>query len=191
VRAVALAGLAWILLVAAMSQAGFSGEGRYALPGAALVSVAGAVVLARLARGHGRAAAAVLLLVLLAAAAPRLARLPDVHAGLAHAAALDADLARAVAAAGGRDAVLACGRPYVGPYRGPLLAWHLDVQKRAVGFAPRAPGTVFRSALRAGGPVEPTAPAGFAERARAGRWQVLARCAGAGAGAQPRSGRSG
>ena len=37
----AAAGVAWITLVAAMAQAGFSGEPRYALPGAALVAVSG------------------------------------------------------------------------------------------------------------------------------------------------------
>ncbi|CAA9508678.1 MAG: hypothetical protein AVDCRST_MAG45-1760, partial [uncultured Solirubrobacterales bacterium] len=38
---VAAGGVAWTLLVAAMSQLGFSGEARYALPGVALVTVAG------------------------------------------------------------------------------------------------------------------------------------------------------
>lgn len=41
--AVAAVGLAWIAVVAAMAQAGFSGEPRYALPGAALLAVSGAV----------------------------------------------------------------------------------------------------------------------------------------------------
>ena len=39
-------GACWILLVALMAQAGFSGEPRYALPGAALVALSGAVGLA-------------------------------------------------------------------------------------------------------------------------------------------------
>ena len=41
-RPLLFAGLAWIALVAVMAQAGFSGEPRYALPGAALVAIAGA-----------------------------------------------------------------------------------------------------------------------------------------------------
>ena len=44
-RPVLYAGLAWIALVAAMAQAGFSGEPRYSLPGGALVAIAGAAAL--------------------------------------------------------------------------------------------------------------------------------------------------
>ena len=46
----AAVGLAWIGLVAAMAAAGFSGEPRYALPGAALVAVSGAAGLVTAAR---------------------------------------------------------------------------------------------------------------------------------------------
>ena len=45
------AGAAWVLLVAAMAQAGFSGEPRYALPGVALASAVAAAGLAR--KGSG------------------------------------------------------------------------------------------------------------------------------------------
>jgi len=170
--ALALAGLAWILLVAAMSQGGFSGEARYALPGVALLTVAGAVTLAALPR---RAALAGLLLVALLAL-PRLAALPAQRDALAWSAGLDRDLAAAVAAAGGRQAVLACGTPVTGPYRGPLLAWHLRVPKARIAFAARAPGVVFRSRLRPERAPEPAVPAGFAPLARAGRWDVHAAC---------------
>src|SRR5829696_1287313 len=58
-RMLALAGGAWVALVAAMAQAGFSGEPRYALPGVALLAVAGAAGLARaLATSASRAGAA-------------------------------------------------------------------------------------------------------------------------------------
>ena len=53
-------------------------------------------------------------------------------AAQAHQWALARDLGGAVRAAGGREAVLACGRPYVGPYRGPLMAYALRVTKRTV-----------------------------------------------------------
>jgi hypothetical protein len=81
-----------------------------------------------------------------------------------------------VAAAGGREAVLACGRPYVGPLRGPLLAYHLDVEKRRVGFAPTPPGTVFRSRLHRDATAEPPTGPAFAPATRVGRWEVLAAC---------------
>ena len=181
----AAVGLAWIGLVAAMAQAGFSGEARYALPGAALVSVAGAAGLSRLARRAGgwrRAAGVAVGALVVTAAVPRAAELPAVRETQAHHWALQSDLTRAVTAAGGPKAVLACGRPYVGPLRGPLLAYHLGVPKHVVepDRPPAAPGVVFRSALTAGSDPTPPVPAGFATVVDAGAWQVFESCTGAG-----------
>jgi hypothetical protein len=192
VRPILFAGLAWIALVAVMAQAGFSGEPRYSLPGGALVAIAGAaglVVAARAAarsgsagerggargRGAARWGAAVIAVALLVAAAPKLARLDDLHRDQARAAQLVTDLKRVIATGGGRDAILACGRPYVGNLRGPLLAYHLDVEKRRVQFEPVAPGAVFRSRLYEDSAPEPDAE-GFAPRVRAGHWELLVRC---------------
>jgi hypothetical protein len=175
----AAAGAAWLGIVALMAEAGFSGEARYALPGAALISISGAagIVLAARATSRPHLVAAATLLVALAAA-PRLAHLPDVRRDQAYQWRLAGDLADAVRAAGGRDAVLACGRPYVGPLRGPLMAYRLDVAKHVVepDDPPRAPGVVFRSALTATAAPAPEVPPRFAETARAGAWQVLAAC---------------
>jgi hypothetical protein len=191
-------GAAWVLVVALMAQAGFSGEPRYAVPGAALVGLSGAVGLAlstAASRGGSRpgdgtnvvsipytVVKATLVVVLAVAAAPRLASLGDVRAEQAHQWRLAGDLAGAVAAAGGADAVLACGRPYVGPLRGPLMAYRMGVEKRLVepDDPPRAPGVVFRSALHPSSEPAPEAPAQFSEVARNGSWQVLAACGGAG-----------
>ena len=147
-RLLLAAGLAWIALVAVMAQAGFSGEPRYALPGAALVAIAGAAGLARdvgdASRRERRPARRVALAALAAAALllvaawPKLADLDDLRRDRAWAAGLAGDLEDAIAAAGGRRAVLACGRPYVGDLRGPLLAYHLDVEKRRVAFVAAA-----------------------------------------------------
>lgn len=186
----AAAGLAWIGVVAAMAQAGFSGEPRYALPGAALVAVSGAVGL-DVARRHldraatvagapavARSAVAAALAVVVVAAAGRVAALDRVRSNQAHQWALQADLAEAVEAAGGRAAVLACGRPYVGRLRGPLLAYRLGVPKHAVepDLAPAPPGVVFRSALDAGGERSPAVPPGFEPVGRVGTWEVHRRC---------------
>ena len=104
-----------------MAQAGFSGEPRYALPGVALLAVAGAAGLARAARPRrhwpspDRGARAVRgARRSRSPRVPALADLPRVRAAQAHQWALARDLAGAVRAAGGREAVLACGRPYVG-----------------------------------------------------------------------------
>ena len=177
----AAAGAAWIALVALMAQAGFAGDPRYALPGAALIALSGAVGLVLAARAWrrapGRALAAAAILVALAAA-PRVAELRDVRAEQAYQWRLAGDLAAAVEAAGGAGAVLACGRPYVGPLRGPLMAYRIGVAKHLVepDEPPRPPGMVFRSALHPAATPAPAAPPRFAEVARAGTWQVLAAC---------------
>jgi hypothetical protein len=167
-------GAAWVLLVAAMAQAGFSGEPRYLLPGVTLLSVAGAAGLVLL----GRRGVAVTVVVLLAAAVPRVADLPRLRDAQAHQWALSQDLAAAVAAAGGRAAVLACGTPYVGRLRGPLMAYRLEVPKRDVepDDPPRPPGVVFRARLTAASLPAPAAAPPFVRRARAGEWEVLAHC---------------
>jgi hypothetical protein len=172
------AGGAWIGLVAAMAEAGFSGEPRYALPGAALISLAGAVGLVLGVREFGRAAPLAAVLLVAPAAVPRLADLPALRSSQAYQWRLAGDLGDAVTAAGGREAVLNCGRPYVGHLRGPLLAYRIGVAKHVVepDDPPRPPGVVFLSALNATATPAPTAPQGFTEIARSGTWRVLAAC---------------
>jgi hypothetical protein len=186
-RALAAAGGAWVALVAVMAQAGFSGEPRYALPGVALLAVAGAAGLARAAAAPalrpaalgGRAAVAAAGAIVALAAVPALVELRDVRVAQAHQWALARDLDAAVAAAGGRDAVLACGRPYVGRYRGPLMAYTLEVTKRTVepDAAPHAPGVVFRARLTSGSEPAPDAGPPFRAAGRVGEWEVLRSCA--------------
>jgi len=169
-----LGGLAWVALVAAMAQAGFSGEPRYALPGVALVAIGGAVGLV----GAGpRAVGWGLAALVVVAALPRAVALPRVGTAQEYQWQLSRDLERAVLTAGGRDAVLRCGTPYVGPFRGPLMAYRLRVAKHRVqpDRAPSAPGFVFRSRLTRRADLAPEAPA-FALHARAGVWEVRARC---------------
>ena len=112
------------------------------------------------------------------AAVPALLELRDVRAAQAHQWALARDLDAAVAAAGGRDAVLACGRPYVGRYRGPLMAYALEVTKRTVepDAAPHAPGVVFRARLTSRSDPAPDAGPPFRAAARVGEWEVLRSC---------------
>ena len=201
----AAAGGAWTLLVAAMSELGFSGEARYALPGVALVTVAGMAGpfalrsvrseddtgLARPARSEGgaivagRPLAAAMTTALAATALLRGEVLRVELDRVAHGAALAADLERAVALAGGAPSLLRCGPPYVGPYRGPMLAWSLGVHKAQIGFEPTMPGVAFRSRLGRGGPVAPARPPGGTVLAwRTARWRVEASC-GPGAGDGP------
>ena len=168
----AAVGAAWVLLVALMAEVGFSGEARYALPGAALITVAGAVAIA----GLPRAFVIVGALLVAVAAVPRVIDLADVRADQRHKWALARDLDRVVAKVG-RDAILRCGTPYVGPYRGPLLAYALEVAKEDVepDATPRPPGVVFRSRLLRDAPVTPAAD-GFGPLDGVGAWDLHARC---------------
>ncbi len=180
-----LAGAAavWLLLVAAMSEVGYSGEERYLVPAAAAVAVLAGVGLADAVAVVGRtmrplrAAALAGALVLLAA--PVAFALPDARraaADLRHAAALHRDLERAVVAAGGEKVVRSCGRLFAGRYRFPALAWRLDVHIADVSMEPRAPGVLFRSRLTRTSAAIPDPPAGFVPRAVAGEWTVFADC---------------
>ncbi|HVL91975.1 MAG TPA: hypothetical protein VM264_01385 [Acidimicrobiales bacterium] len=192
----AAAGAAWIAVVAAMAQAGFSGEARYSLFGAALVSVTGAVglagaahrlVLGATSRAPARdfaprslrwAVAGAVVVAVGVAVVTRAAALGGMRAEQAHQWRLQADLLHAVEAAGGRGAVLACGAPYVGRLRGPLAAYRLGVAKHEVepDDPPAAPGVVFRSALAAGATPAPVVPPGFTRIGGRGLWQVYASC---------------
>jgi hypothetical protein len=175
----ALAGLAWIAIVALMAERGYSGEPRYAVPGAAALAVSGGVGAAWLharARRRSAAAGAAAAVVALAALVPFVAaRAAGTAAELRRAAAdarLYGSLDDAVAAAGGRDAVLACGRPVVGRLRGPATAWALRIHRRDVAFAPAAGGVVLRSRIRPGVAVQPPPPPGGAVVARSARWEL-------------------
>jgi hypothetical protein len=184
-RPLVIAGAAWVALVALMAQAGFSGEQRYLLPGVALLSIAGAAGWWKLSTSaglnfphHSKVVTSILAIAIAVAAAPRIADLPDLRAAQLHQRALARDLDRAIARAGGPAAVRACGTPYVGPLRGPLMAYHLHVPKRAVepDALPRPPGVVFRARLTAASAPAPTAAAPFRPAGHAGEWEVLAAC---------------
>ena len=164
-----------------MAQAGFSGEARYALPGVALIALSGAAGLVLAARRSPRPAAAALLAAALLAVpvGSRAADLGGVRAAQDYQWRLASELGDVVEAAGGRRAVLACGRPYVGPYRGPLMAYRLGVVKAAVepDAPPRAPAVVFRSALTRRAEPSPRAPTGARTLVRTRLWRVSSACA--------------
>ncbi len=85
---------------------------------------------------------------------------------------LSAALPVAVTAAGGRERVLACGRPATGRYRGPVVAWALRVSKRVVQTPAGGDGAVLRSRVRRGARVEPAAPPGAQLLATSVRWRI-------------------
>lgn len=159
------AGLAWCLLVALMAEAGFSGEARYALPGIAAIAVAA---------GAARIPKPLLAILLIATALLSLSEIRATGERLDSTGELAADLEQAIEKAGGRDALLACGRPAAGRYRGTLLAYALDVPKRTI-RADGEPGDVtFRSRLAHEHALSP-APAGRLLVAH-GRWRIETSC---------------
>ena len=169
-RALALAAAAagWVTLVAVMAERGYSGEPRYALPGVAALAVAGAAGLARV----PLRALLVLALVALPFGAARLGSIAGELERAADDAELYGSLDDAVAAAGGRDAVLRCGRPVVGRLRGPALAWALDVHKSEVGFDAAAGGPIFHSRIRRDAQVMPAVDPRSRTLGRSARWRV-------------------
>ena len=158
-------GVGWCLLVALMAEAGFSGEARYALPGVAVVAAVA---------GAARLPGMLMIALIAATAALTAGELRDLPGRLASGDALARDLRVVIDRAGGRDAVLACGRPAVGRYRGTMLAYALDVPKRTVRADGRPGAVTFRSRLAAERDLSP-GPAGRL-LAQAGRWRVETRC---------------
>lgn len=179
---------AWIVIVAAMAQAGYTGSRRYLVgPAALLALLAGgglALVVHALRDRPARIAVAVAIgVVVLVAAAPTLrsdARLVGTARGVEREL---SDLRAAVALAGGRRAVLAVGHPAVNPVAQTALAWDLHAPLTSVQATwnstrrrPRwsPPAIVFRGPEHDFGPA-PAIPRGRPVRrvGRAGGWLVL------------------
>ena len=127
--------IAWVAIVAALTQAGFTGNERYLFPAVATICVlggvgAGILLAAGVARGRAGAIAAALLLVAVSApfALERARALAGYRAEAGERARTIAGLEAAVARAGGRERVLACGSPAVTrPGTQGTLAWELRV----------------------------------------------------------------
>ncbi|MBW3592542.1 MAG: hypothetical protein KY396_02515 [Actinobacteria bacterium] len=180
VAALAFAAFAWVALVAAMSELGYSGEERYLVPAAA-----GAAVLAGLAVARGVSAAprsgplaeaAAALAVAAFVVVPAVPGLREGARDVAYAARLHRDLPRALADAGGASSLRACGAPFAGRYRFPAVAWRLGVHVSDIAMRPREPGVVFRSRLRHEAAPSPDVPEGWARVGGAGAWEVHAEC---------------
>lgn len=182
-----LLGVAWIVEVALMAQlVGTSGEPRYSLPGAALIAVSGAVGVVTIGRRARELAGrhAVAARALMAALATTLVAAMGLRAGgsaaeLRHAAdqtELTATLPAAIAAAGGRQRLVACGRPATGRYRGPVVAWALRVPKRTVATPSARGDVVLRSRIRRTASIQPAPLAGGRALGRSTRWLIEGRC---------------
>jgi hypothetical protein len=151
-----LAGLAiaWLALVAYMTQDGFSGNQRYLIAPAALLIVLSGAGAGRLLRRGGRlpARGAVRQGLVLGAAAvvaagfavPSIARLSPTMRSLGYQAELAGELPGLVRDAGGAAALKRCGDAYTGPFLVPMVAWNLHLHTQQVQLEPQTPAVVFR-----------------------------------------------
>jgi hypothetical protein len=172
----ALSAVGWVAIVSAMTAAGYPGNPRYLAAAAAAGSVlagVGAVRLAAALRVPPPAALVVALAVGLIAAAGLVDWIREVGVRSERRAALPA----AIAAAGGRDALVRCAPPRtVRPARS-LVVWELDVPALGVDDPPRGPAVVVQMKPYGGGALEPPADAGtYGLRARNAGWAVRAAC---------------
>ncbi len=154
-------GAAWWIVVAIMTQIGFSGNNRYLVLGAALIEIAGGVGWGWLAlelgravpryvaplrsAGHGALAtvrwgalALVLAVFLLLPnfVANNLIDIQRTHRSLTYQARLRADMASAVGRLGGPAKVLRCGTVMTEGFQVPMLAWNLGVHTLRVQASP-------------------------------------------------------
>jgi hypothetical protein len=185
----------WVAEVAVMTNDGFSGNARYLIMPAAIVCVLAGVGIGWLVRALPRRVAggalAVAVLAIAAAvgfAAPSVNRLDAVRASVYYQARLSDGLRDAVAQAGGRDRLLACGTPYTGAFQVPAVAWLLHQHTTVVRSAsapgdppPQVPAIVFRSKTTSRShPVPPIDSIGGEAAvdtfAIAGGWRIVGRC---------------
>jgi hypothetical protein len=145
-------GLAWLLLIAVMTQAGFSGNNRYLVLGAALINVVGAVGWGWAAFGLGglalratrRAIAPAGVLAALIAVflfipswiGANVVDLPATHKALNYQARLRTDVTSIVHRAGGAGKLLRCGAVMTDGFQVPMVAWTLGVHTIVVQAPP-------------------------------------------------------
>lgn len=176
-----LGGIGWIAIIAVMTEAGYAGNPRYAVLAAAVfcvlagVAVAWAVrfVAARAGPLAGGAAALVLIGGSLALAGDELRAVDRALEENRSQAVLADTLPGAIGEAGGREELVACGKPYTGKYRVPLLAWHLGLHIREVTVIPELPAVLYYAH---GSPPLGTGRLPFTTLAQEGPWTIMAAC---------------
>jgi hypothetical protein len=143
VLAIGALGLSWILLIAVMTQAGFSGNNRYLVLGTALIVVVGGVGwgwlagwigagVRRFARRAppgltGAIVAAALFMALPPWIGGQVVDLPATHRALNYQAQLRSDVKLAINRAGGAARLLKCGRIMTEGFQVPMVAYALGV----------------------------------------------------------------
>jgi hypothetical protein len=190
-RVLAAGALAWVLLVAVMTQAGYAGNPRYNVAAAAVGCVLAGLGVATIARRRpavgGLAGAALIGAVLLFTADD----LADQAGQLGERADRRTDLDALVRRAGGAAAIRACAASRTAQPMKAMLSWRIDEAMEHMADPPRAPATIFRASPGYDGePAEPSIPPGFAPVTEQGDWTLAAAC-GDGRPLTPSAARSG
>jgi hypothetical protein len=175
-RLLAAGAAAWVVIVAAMAQAGYAGNPRYLAAAAAAGCVLAGVGAAAVARARWPAVTALVALVAVVTVSDIGDRLTEVQKRQTQRRGLDA----LVTGAGGPAALLACGTPRTSLGLRSSVAWRLGVPMANLDDPARPPGVILRAATPTGGPVQPVLDAAqlraFRERSRAAGWQLWTAC---------------
>jgi hypothetical protein len=180
-RGLAAGALAWVAIVAVMTQAGYAGNPRYNVAPAAVCCVLAGVGVALVARRARAPAAGWALATALAAGvlAFTAGDLSDQLGELGDRADRRVQLDEVVARAGGAEPVRACAPAFTVQPMKAMLAWWIDASMAHLADPPRVPGAVFSAPPGYdGGPALPVPPRAARPVARAGEWTLAAACAG-------------
>ena len=169
-RALALAGVAYVLIIAVTSQAGFAGNPRYLVPAEALFCVLAGVGAARL----GLPLAVALAVALAITQAGHIRRdLESIGWRAQQREQLDVALARA----GGAPALEACGDVQSGNYWRALVSSRLDADIAVVARPRDGVRVLVRGPASDGGPYEPDRiPGGLTRRVALPDWEIWTAC---------------
>ncbi len=192
--AVAVGATVWIGLITIMTQAGYSGNPRYAILGIALITVLAGVGLARVVQvaaylgrrrgagpGAGLAGAAAAAVVIAGmwslGGSNRFGRIDRLDRAMSYQALLRSELPGAIRLGGGRAGVGACGPVTAGAFEIPMIAWYLHRHARDVREGAPPTGTVFQSRSTGHAKLDPAVrPGAVRPVAQAGPWRVLSSC---------------
>jgi hypothetical protein len=169
-------GVAWFLLIAGMTEAGFAGNQRYLILATAAAAVLGGVGATRVLQGidvlgrrtfksprAGPATVITTFVLAIGISAPFIVEKANntgrVLGGLRHEALVYHDLKGIIAEAGGRERLSTCGGIFSGPFQTQMVAYLMHIHGIQVGWrVTPAPGVAFRTRTVPNGPlvVKPT-----------------------------------
>jgi hypothetical protein len=164
-------GVAWFLLIAGMTEAGFAGNQRYLILATAAAAVLGGIGAARVLQGidalgarlftsprAGPAAAVTAFVLAVGISTPFIVEKANntnrVLGGLRHEALVFHNLRATINAAGGRERLRTCGGVFSGPFQIEMVAYLLHIHGIQVGWrVTPAPGVAFRTRTVPNGPL--------------------------------------